>query len=250
MTSFPLQINSILLRTTKGFLKLKSWRLICGLGIGTGLICFSTNVKAAESISLRFESTQVTVPVDNLRNFVSTGEATNQNLQQFLQEHPKAQQALRNLLTKEVTLNPSTAKNFSSRPIGEFVLIQLDKFLKTPAQGEGLNNLRIALNSALEKDNSFSILELIERYPNTTINLDVSGLERAYQNISAFVERIQPALETVKATLQDLICDCPQTQQTQSSQQSSTPLTKELETGRPQCANAADPSNQTSLNKK
>lgn len=186
---------------------LKRWGQRLLLGTGASFL-FCTGGHAAERIILRFETTEVVVPIANLSNFVTKGEVESADLQTFFQKNPRVETIVRNVLGREIAISKVTASRFFQSSTGEFVLTQLDKIINTPARSAGLESLRTAVLASYQEDNRFSLLEVLNNYPGQDINLDVSALERVYNDVSAFVERIQPALEAVKGVLQDFICEC------------------------------------------
>lgn len=187
------------------------------LGAGTAL-CFNLSAKAADTVILRFEGSQVAVPITNVKTFVATGEAQTPEFQDFAQKHPKAREILQKTLGKEITFTGQLKERLSKSSIGEFLLTQVNQLVTSG--GTGVQSLRVAFQESLKDNNQVSILELLENYPSSQVTLDVSALERGYDKVQAFVERIEPALETLKATLQDLVCDCEKPAKASSSQSS------------------------------
>lgn len=192
-----------------------------GLGLllsaGTTL-CFNLSAKATDTVILRFEGSQVTVPITNIRTFVATGEAQTPEFQGFAQKHPKAREILQKTLNKEITFSGKLKERLSKSSVGEFLLTQVDQLMTSG--GTGVQSLRVAFQESLKDNNQVSILELLENYPGSQVTLDVAALERGYDRVQAFIERVEPALEALQATLQDLICDCEKPAKTTSSQSS------------------------------
>lgn len=191
--------------------------------LSTGVVlCLNLSAKAADRVVLKFEESQVTVPITNIKTFVATGEPQTPEFQDFAQKHPKAREILQKVLGKEITFSGKFKERLSKSSVGEFVLTQVDKLINSG--GTGVQDLRVAFQESLKSNNQVSILRLLENYPSPQVTLDVAALERGYDKIQAFVERIEPALEAIKATLQDVICDCekptPKSDQKQSSQPS------------------------------
>jgi len=183
------------------------------------VLCLNLSAKAADRVVLRFEATQVTVPMTNIKTFVATGEPQTPEFLDFAQKHPKAREILQKVLGKEITFSGKFKERLSKSSVGEFVLTQVDKLINSG--GTGVQDLRVAFQETLKSNNQVSILRLLENYPSAQVNLDVAALERGYDNLQAFVERIEPALDVVKATLQDFICEC-EKPATKSLSQSST----------------------------
>ncbi len=188
------------------------------LSMGT-FMCLNLPAKAGDTVILRFEGSQVAVPITNIKTFVATGEPQTPEFQDFAQKHPKLREILQKSLDKQITFDGRFRERLSKSSVGEFLLNQVDQIVNSG--GSGVQSLRVAFQESLKNDNQVSFLELLANYPSSQVYLDVSALERGYDKIQAFVERIEPKLEAIKATLQDLVCDCEKP--TTSSSPSSSP---------------------------
>lgn len=137
------------------------------------------------------------------------GSAAPQQLLDFFQATGQQADAVRNLLGEQITLG-TRPERFLETSTGQFVLLQLDRLIAGSDRRTQLEALRTTVQRTLSNDNRLSILELLENYPESTVTVDLNGLETIYNRISGFVNRVEPALEAVRSFLQDLICDCPQ----------------------------------------
>lgn len=178
------------------------------LGVGAGIFGLMGSASAAETILLRFEETQVSVPIRDVEAFAESGAVTGA-LQEFFQKYPEIQSETQEILDRKITVTEAFIQRTLSGSTGEFVLIQLRKLLSNPSDDSDIESLRSTLIDAYEDDNRFSVLELLQKYPEEEIYVDVRGLQQVYGDVVAFVERIQPILETAREYLQDLVCDCP-----------------------------------------
>lgn len=203
----PLQFRNKPLALVRQFL---TFNLIGpSLLLSTGaVLCLNLSAKAADRVVLRLESSQVTVPITNIQTFVATGEPQTPEFQDFAQKHPRLREILQKTLDKPITFDGRFKERLSKSSVGEFLLNQVDQIVNSG--GTGVQSLRIAFQESLKNDNQVSFLELLSNYPGSQVYLDVAALERGYDKIQTFVERIEPKLEAIKATLQDLICDCEQ----------------------------------------
>ncbi|UBF30029.1 alpha/beta hydrolase (plasmid) [Kovacikia minuta CCNUW1] len=170
---------------------------------------WGTSASAIETVTLVFNESRISVPFSDFQAFVQTGETQRQNLQEFIARTPNASQAARSVLTREIVITrPFSERNFRN-PIADFLVLQLNKVLTPPTVPDNLEPLRTALVASYRDDQRISMLELLGNYPEREIVVQLPRLERAYNRANAFVERVQPALETAKTFLQDLVCDCP-----------------------------------------
>lgn len=180
------------------------------LAISASLI-FNTGANAIETVTLVFNESRVSVPFDDFQTFVKTGETQRTNLQEFLAKAPNATRAARNVLTQEIAITrPFSERNFRNA-IADFVLLQLNRVLTPVGAPENLEPLRTALVASYQDDQRISMLEIISNYPVPEITVQLPRVERAYNRVNAFIERVQPALETAKQFLQAIVCDCPST---------------------------------------
>ncbi|UZQ55279.1 alpha/beta hydrolase [Trichothermofontia sichuanensis B231] len=178
------------------------------LGVGASLVCLTTRAEAIDQVRLQFRDRTATVSIGELRSFVR-GSAAPQQLLDFFQATGQRAEAVRNLLGDQITLG-TRPERFLETSTGQFVLLQLDRLIAGSDSRTQLEALRTTVQRTLSNDNRLSILELLENYPESTVTVDLNGLESIYNRISGFINRVEPALEAVKSFLRDLICDCPQ----------------------------------------
>lgn len=178
------------------------------LSVGAGVLGMVGSASAAETILLRFDETQISVPIQEIEAFAASG-AVDGDLQEFFQKYPEIQAETQDILDQQITVTEAFIQRTLSGSTGEFVLIQLRKLLNDPSGDADIESLRTTLIDAYEDDNRFSVLELLQKYPESEIYVDLRGLQQVYGDVVTFVERIQPILETAREYLQDLVCDCP-----------------------------------------
>ena len=143
----------------------------------------------------------------SLSSFTETGILPD-SLQTLLGADIEAPNAIRSLLSREIRV-PKFVDKFLNSPTGEFVLNQLEDTIGSPSgrTDQDLLSLKSAFNTAAS-DHTISFLELVDRYPQNTVRLDVTSLERTYNRVSNFIEQVLPALVVAKGFLSDIICDC------------------------------------------
>ncbi|WP_448563257.1 alpha/beta hydrolase [Trichothermofontia sp.] len=168
----------------------------------------TSSAEAIDQVRLQFRDRETTVSISELRGFVR-GNAAPQQLLDFFQATGQQADAVRNLLGKQITLG-TRAERFLETSTGQFVILQLDRLIAGSDRRTQLESLRTALRETITNDNRLSILELLENYPESTVTVDLNGLDPIYNRMSGFIDRFEPALEAVKSFLQDLICECPQ----------------------------------------
>lgn len=182
------------------------------LSTGASLLIASGNAQAAETIQLRYDGTDPNIPstvnltLNDIRTFVQAGTLPPQ-VQEFLTVNRQEAAPIRQVLTREIQVPSDLRSNFTDTSVGRFVVSQIEEFV----QGSNVApNLRTAIQQSIQDDRNISLLELIQNYPTPTITLNITGLVQTYNDVSAFVDRVLPALEVARQYLQDIICECEQ----------------------------------------
>ena len=172
------------------------------LGIGITLLCLTGRVHATETIHLQSRDLKTQVSLADLQAFAADQESS-PALQQFLQDAGQNPTELRQWLVTEIT-PPELAQHISS----DFVLLQINKILGDPLGRESLAPLRTAFGKSLKQDNAFSMIELLENYPQSEARLEVSRLAQVYADVNLLVTRIEPVLQVAEALIPEMLCDC------------------------------------------
>lgn len=204
------------------FQSLLSWGVIGLTTISASL--FATQTQAAESIFVRYKDTEVKVTRSELDDFSNTGELP-ASLEKLLETDLELPDIARKALSTQITV-PTFLQNFLAGSNGEFLLFKLDQAISSTSgrTEDGLESMKTAVLNSIE-DERISFIEIIDKYPQNTIRVNLTNLESTYTQVSGFVEKTLPALEVAKGVLSDFVCDCETTQassepkQTYQSQQ-------------------------------
>ncbi|WP_088889064.1 alpha/beta hydrolase [Leptolyngbya ohadii] len=182
------------------------------LSTGASLL-IAGHAQAVETIQLRYSGSDPNVPstvnltLRDIQTFVQSGDLP-QQVREFLTANQQEINPLREVLTEEIRVPSnvgSDVNEFVDSSVGRFVVNQLEGFLQS---SDVATDLRTALRQSIQDDRNISLLELIENYPTQSVTLNITGLVQAYNDVSAFVDRVLPALEVAREYLQDLICEC------------------------------------------
>jgi len=192
-------------------------------GIIASIACSTTSAHAADSVLIQYQERERTITTENLETFAATGEAVSDDIRIFFEENPEVSTIANDVLTAEIFVSPEFLERFSSSSLGEFVLIQLNKVLGTPSGNEDLEPLRVAIANSFSNDNRFSILEIVRNYPADIIRLDFTGLQPIVNDVKAFVEKVEPALQVAREFLEDIVCDCETTGDVTGSEPAASP---------------------------
>lgn len=192
------------------------------LGAGAGIFGLCSSAAAIDTIILRYNNEEVTVTLDELESFAGGSEvdAIRELLEGRITETQNAAddvvQLLRDALVKNIRISPRMQENitnFLNSSTGEFMLTQLDRAISntTPGTQDSLADLQSSVEAAIDNDGFISVLELVNRYPQKTVRVDASSLTGTVNDVAAFVEQVEPVLQTLRDVMKDMICDCPST---------------------------------------
>lgn len=214
------QLPPILRSLTQGTLTSKLFCRSLLLGIGASVFGFCSSASAIETIILRYNTEEVTVTLEELESFAGGAEV--ETIRQLLEGRVQETQdvatdvvqLLRDALVDDIRISPRMQENitnFLESSTGEFLLTQLDRVINSTSAGtqDSLTDLQSAVEASIDDDGFISVLELVRRYPQDLVRVDASGLTGTVNDVAAFVEEIEPVLQTLRDVLQDLVCDCP-----------------------------------------
>lgn len=171
------------------------------MSIGALLLWFGT-AEAADTVNIQFLNLRARLPVSDLETFV-TDKTTSPELTEFLEQTPIPLETLSTLLEASI---PDTGIPLGRSDV-EFLLFQLNKIVGNPSARADLLPLAEALQSAY-LDQNMSVLELIKRYPDNEVRLDIRELGAVYRDVHLFVERLTPLFNFFSELLPDLVCEC------------------------------------------
>jgi hypothetical protein len=181
---------------------IRRWGVYIFLSISIVILCLTSSVHASGTVVLQHQDLKTQIPLTDLKAFAA-GQESSPTLQQFWQKTNQNPAQIRQWLTAEIPL-PEAASLIAP----DFVLLQVNKTLGDPLGRESLKPLRTAFEKSLQSDQSFSILELLQNYPESQVRLETSRLEQGYTDANLLVTRIGPVLKISEALLPELICEC------------------------------------------
>lgn len=178
------------------------------IGTGASLLCWSGSANATEVINLQYKGLEATIPTDSLVDFARTGNLSPEFESFLVDISEDVPDILQTILVTELRLSPDFIQNLLGSSIGQFAVVQLEQAVNSGEVDDSLAFLKTTIEESVADDSRISILEIIERYPMESVNLDVSGLESIYLGVANFVEGLQPTLSNVVGLLQGFLCDC------------------------------------------
>ena len=176
------------------------------LGVSASLLV-GIQANATEMIELKYQERSATVSTSDLNRFARNG-VVPQSIQDLFNTTDQVPDFLSSLLNQELKISPNFINSFLDSSIGNFVLGGLDEVINESSSKRDLTNIKSTVTAAYNDDNRVSLLEILERYPQRRIKVNVTSLEGTYNKVSGIVEDVLPALEVAKSYVQDIVCDC------------------------------------------
>jgi Alpha/beta hydrolase of unknown function (DUF1400) len=171
------------------------------LSVIFALFLSSGSAFAAESVLLKYRIFRESVSVKELTNFAQTGELSTPlkvNLALAKQDPKK----IREYLTKSVTVNPILLDRVLNSSVGNILLDQIGEAIHTPSRQADRQALRAAIILSASSDrsgsgakaNSINLIEIIQNYPTSEVEVEGEVLERAYRQLSQLEGNLQDLL--------------------------------------------------------
>ena len=175
--------------------------LALSLSLILSLCGFVSSASAADIVNLRYLDTRSSVPLEAIETLAEGGE-TSEALQTFLNQTPLDVEDLATLLDASI---PDTGIPLGPTDI-QFLLFQLNKVVGDPSSSD-FEPLGLALRSAY-LDGDMSVLELLRRYPESEVRLDLRRLSIVQRDADLFVRRLSTLFTFFEEVLPDLVCEC------------------------------------------
>lgn len=160
------------------------------LALSTGLILCNSEVKAAEKVVLKYSVLQIPISVSELATFAKTGQMS-PPLALLLTQSKQNPDTVRQALTKPIKVNYNLVKdNLKSTP-AKLILDQVGQVIhpstNQPNDRDALGN---AVLKSLEKDNQLTLLEVMQNYPTSEIQVEGDRLVEAYTQLATFSKQL------------------------------------------------------------
>ena len=159
-------------------------------------VLFPVAATAAERIKFNFPPFgQFDIEVEDLQNFVATGEVSTE-LAYYLNRLPPDQIAkLPELLSTPLELDPLSIAKFSNSTIGEAVIKNFGKGIKADANLNGFYALRGAIIAAAFDPQGLTVINLLREFPLSTVYVDLEVIDRYIERGKRLFENRQ-AIDT------------------------------------------------------
>jgi predicted dienelactone hydrolase len=159
----------------------------------------SNSVLAAERIYASYSALELSISVTTLENYAKTG-VINEDLAAYQQYLPLQQlQELRQILLNRVKVSPVVVSQLLYTPQGKFLLHRLAQVIiaKPPQPEPGLGALRSALILASGESGGLTLLNVLRKYPTSSIRLDVAEMLEIATELDKLVNQTHRAIAAV-----------------------------------------------------
>ena len=169
---------------------------LVSLVLGASAVLFPVTATAAERVEFNFPPFgQFNIKVEDLQNFVATGEISTE-LAYYLNRLPPDQiTKLPELLSTPLELDPLSIAKFSNSTIGEAVIKNFGKGIKADVDRNGFYALRGAIIAAAFAPEGLTVINLLREFPLPTVYIDLEVIDRYIERGKRLFENRQ-AIDT------------------------------------------------------
>jgi predicted dienelactone hydrolase len=159
----------------------------------------SNSVMAAEQLHASYSALEISIPISALESYAKHG-IINADLAGYYQYIPTNQlQELRKILIQPLKISPAIAAQFLDTQQGKFILQRLAELIKTKSHypKSASQSLRAALISAAAEPEGLNLLNLLRKYPQTSISLDVVSSMKIASELEEMINETDKAISTL-----------------------------------------------------
>lgn len=169
----------------------KSLSLGLAILLGTSAVLLSSGkALALEKVTVKYGAVDVTLPISDLQSFAQTGKPSPQ-LQSVLSLAKQTPESVREILTREVALDPQLVARLANTYFGEIVFKQLGEVAYSPAtRDQSAPALRDALVAA-SKDGKISLIKVMQNYSPPALEVDGNQAMAIYQRVIKDMQDLQ-----------------------------------------------------------
>ncbi len=160
------------------------WLPLIWLGLNLG------RVNAAEKIVLKYRIFEASISVSELATFAETGELS-PALQTYLTLAGRDPQELRTALTEKVNVSPQLLDRVLNSLPGEILLDQVGQVIHTPAGRADRQALRAAIVLSATPDSNLTLLEIMQNYPTSEVQVEGDRLVQVYNQLSTLINQVK-----------------------------------------------------------
>lgn len=173
--------------------------LLLVLAILLVILGINSSIIAAERIYATFSAIERSISVTALEKYAEDG-IINKELAFYQQYLPTKQfQELQGVLLTPVKVSPDVASQFLYTPEGEFLLHRLAQVIQPESRQaqRGFHALRSALISATAEPGGLTLLNLLRKYPYSSIHIDLRRSFAIVRELEKVINQTQRAIAAV-----------------------------------------------------
>lgn len=178
----------------------KSWLLLV-LSVLLSIFGISNYGWTAERIYASYSAFQRSISITALEEFAINGEIGEELAVYTRYLKPKQIAELRRVLTSQIKVHPVAVSQFLYTSQGEFMLRRLGEVIRTES-GEskpGFHALREALILAADEPEGLTLLNLLRKYPSTSMDIDLARTLQIAEQLQTLVSETDKAVAAVSA---------------------------------------------------
>ncbi len=178
----------------------KSWLLLV-LSVLISVFGISNYAQTAERIYATYSALQRSISITALSKFAESGEVS-EDLAVYAQYlKPEQIAELRRILTTQIKVHPVAVSQFLYTSQGEFMLHRLGEVIKTDKSESKptFHALRSALILAADEPGGLTLLNILRKYPNSSIHIDLAQTLKISAQLQALVNETNKAVAAVSA---------------------------------------------------
>lgn len=160
------------------------------LGISTVVLGFSTHANAAETLVFKYQGFRESVSVNELTTFAETGEVSS-SLRSYFRTAKQNPDEVRGDLNQPLTINIVTLDRLLNSQMGESILDQIGQIVHPRVQAVSRQALRSALVLSARLDSKISLIEVLQNYPTSQIEVEGTRLGQLDRQVGTLVENLQ-----------------------------------------------------------
>src|SRR6476469_574180 len=166
-------------------------RLLAG-AIAAGLLLSSSQAIAAEQMVLKYKILREKISVKELTRLTETG-TPSPAIAAYLKLAGREPQDIRQPLTQVVKVNPLLLDRVINSWVGNAVLDQMSQAIHTPSNQANRQALRAAITLSATPDGKLTLMEVLQNYPITEVEVEGDRLVAAFRQLS----RLSGSLENL-----------------------------------------------------
>ncbi len=162
------------------------------LGVSAAILGLSPRANAAETLVFKYKGFRESISVNELTTFAETGKASSA-LRSYFKAGRQNPNEVRRDLNQPLSVNIVTVDRLLNSPTGESILDQIGQTVHPRAQEVTRQALRSALVLSARSDSKISLIEVLQNYPTSQVEIEGTRLGQIDRQVGALVENLQGA---------------------------------------------------------